>query len=124
MKKIDLEKAKAGSPIVTRDGRPARLLGERKHPNYPIIAVVKKSYDLEEVYSYTNDGHNISTDETENDLFMAPTKRVKYANFYFHEKKGFEAGLFYDTEEEANINIIHYDGVSRYIKTIKVEWEE
>lgn len=43
MKEFDLEKAKAGEPIVTRDGRPARLLGEREHPNYPIIAVVKKS---------------------------------------------------------------------------------
>lgn len=124
MKKFNLEEAKAGAPIVTRDGRPARLLGEREHPDYPIIAVVKKYHDIEHVYSYNTNGCNLNMDETENDLFMAPTKRVKYANFYFHKKNGFEAGFFYDTEEEANINIIHYDGVSRYIKTIKVEWEE
>lgn len=122
MKKIDLEKAKAGSPIVTRDGRPARLLGERKHPDYPIIAVVKKSYDLEEVYSYTNDGHNISTDETENDLFMAPTKRVKYANLYFDkERKEYKMGDIYDTEAES-LFLRMRD--CKYIKTIKIEWEE
>lgn len=40
MKKFDLEKAKAGAPIITRDGRPARLLGEREHPDYGITDVV------------------------------------------------------------------------------------
>lgn len=124
MKKFNLEKAKAGAPIVTRDGRPARLLGEREHPHYPIIAVAKHTNGIEEVYSYATDGRNINMDETENDLCMAPTKRVKYANFYYHEKNGYETGEFYDTEKEANANIIAYDGVSRYIKTIKVEWEE
>lgn len=94
MKKFDLEKAKAGAPIVTRDGRPARLLGEREHPDYPIIAVVKKYHDIEHVYSYNTNGCNLNMDETENDLFMAPTKRVKYANFYFHEKKDLKQVFF------------------------------
>lgn len=123
MKKFNLEKAKVGAPIVTRDGKSARLLGEREHPNYPIIAVVKKSYDLEEVYSYTNDGHNNSKDETNNDLFMAPTKRIKYANFYFRSDGAYDFGKVYNDRSIA-IRNISPDAESKYIKTIEIEWEE
>lgn len=62
-------------------------------------------------------------DETENDLFMAPTKRVKYANFYFHSKKGYEIGFLYENERNAKSNISTNEE-TRFIKTIKIEWEE
>lgn len=124
MKKFNLEKAKAGAPLITRDGRPARFMGEREHPNYPIIAVVIKDYCIEEVYTYTANGRNITTDETENDLFMALTKRKKYVNFYFNSERGeYDFGRIYDTDKEANDNIIK-DGISQYIKTVEIEWEE
>lgn len=121
MKKFDLEKAKAGSPIVTRDGRPARLLGERQHPNYPIIAVVEKK-GIEEVYSYNTYGYNITMDETENDLFMARTKRKMYANLYFHLEK-YKLGELFNSEKEAIGSIIK-DRFNNYINTIEIEWEE
>lgn len=123
MKKFNLEEAKAGAPLITRDGRPVRFLGERQHPDYPIIAVVK-SDRIEEVYTYNTYGRNLTMDERENDLFMAPTKRKMYANFYFNNKRGeYDIGCIYNNEKEANNNIIK-DSVSQYIKTIEIEWEE
>lgn len=41
MKAFDLEKAKAGEPVVCRDGSPARIICfDRLHDRYNIVALV------------------------------------------------------------------------------------
>ncbi len=46
-KPFDLEAAKAGAPVMTRDGRPARILAfDLKADEYPIAAAIE-SYDGE-----------------------------------------------------------------------------
>lgn len=42
MKEFDLEKAKAGHPVCTRDGKEARILCFDRIGHRPIVALVKR----------------------------------------------------------------------------------
>lgn len=71
MKKFDLELAKAGHPICTRDGRNVRLICfDAINNHYPIIGLI--SYDgQEKPKSFTIDGKYIFGEDCfYNDLFM------------------------------------------------------
>jgi hypothetical protein len=71
MKPFDLDKALAGYPVVTRDGREVdnirKIDGVTKGPN--LIGVLDGRLN-----PWSEDGTNISSDR---DLFMKPTK-IKY----------------------------------------------
>lgn len=122
MKKFDLEKAKAGEPVMMKNGTPVRILCfDFKHETFPIVCAIEDG-DCEILATYTEEGR-VDLTHSDEDLVMAPIIHVKYANFYFHRKNGYEVGIFYDSEEKALSNTIK-DEVSEYIKTIKVEWEE
>lgn len=121
MKAFDLEKAKAGEPLMTRDGRKARMIGERKHPEYPIVVAVCDKNGYEEVFLYTNEGRNYIHQKADEDLFMVPKKRKKYANFYLKDEDFYDLSEVYDNKDDA-IRNIRYD--VKYIKTIEIEWEE
>lgn len=121
MKEFDLEKAKAGAPIVTKDGRNARIIGERKHPEYPLVVAVCDRNGVEEVFLYTNKGRNYLHQVCDEDLLMAPIIHKRYANFYFKDEDLYDLGEVYDSKDDA-IRNIRYD--VKYIKTIEIEWEE
>ena len=75
MKQFDLEKAKAGAEVVTRDGRSARIIcWDAKCGDEQIVALVNKN-DEEEVYSYCLNGSYVSNRINDLDLFMAPVKK-------------------------------------------------
>jgi hypothetical protein len=79
MKKFDLEKAKAGAPVCTRDGKPVRIIcWDAKDPNYPIVALVD-NFDTETAETYTDDGF-WQKDKTDNELnlMMATVKHEGY----------------------------------------------
>lgn len=59
LKEFNLEAAKAGKPVCTRDGRKARIISFDRHgEDCPIIALVvdSKNAECEEVIDYTLDG--------------------------------------------------------------------
>lgn len=62
MKAFDLERAKAGDPVVCRDGSPARIICfDRLHDRCNIVALITTYRDckgkfIEEVETYCNDG--------------------------------------------------------------------
>lgn len=124
LKKFDLEAAKAGKPVCTRDGRKARIISFDRHSeDCPIIALVvdSKNAECEEVIDYTLDGicnENI-INHNKYDLMMLPQKKEGWINIY----KDFEDTVccVYPTEKEAL-----EDGETEkdYITTIKIEWEE
>lgn len=122
MKEFDLEKAKAGAPIITREGRNARIIGEIKHPKYPLVVAVRNRNGDEEVFLCTNKGQNNLHQVSDEDLFMDSIVHKKYANLYFENiKEKYIVGEVCDTEKEAKSLSMTY---GKYIKTIEIEWEE
>ena len=117
LKPFNLEAAKAGKPVCTRDGRKARIICfDRKfyHDgyNYPIVAMVNDN-DNELVHAYTQDGLLVGNMEGELDLMMLPERKDGWVNVYKER--------IYSTKEEA-IEAT-YDGVT-YVDTVKISWSE
>lgn len=82
LKPFDLEAAKAGKPVCTRDGRKARIIcfDRRlfyKNVSYPILAVVERSDEEDDVCGYNEKGTVLIEDgaEYKDDLMMLPEKK-------------------------------------------------
>lgn len=126
-KPFNLEAAKAGAPVMTRDGRPARILAfDVKSEEYPVVAVVPThdgKYESVEVYTkngqYNDDEYDDIKNECDYDLVMAPIKHRAWVNVY---KGGYyHIGSLFDTEAEA---VKSGKMVSTYIATVPIEWVE
>ena len=123
LKEFDLEAAKAGKPVCTRDGRKARIICfDLNNKNFPIVAII--NCDTEEnAYQYDIDG---ICDEHDNNLnlMMSPEKKEGWVNVY----KSYNVGKkipcmasIYPTKEEAKkSSVVGFD----YVDTVKIEWEE
>jgi hypothetical protein len=98
MKPFDLEAAKRGDPIVTRDGRPAKFIAHVPEANacYQVVALFSGL-----ISTYAASGHVYSEKNPYDvDLFMAPRKRTVWVNVYPPEARNF--GGSYETEAIAN----------------------
>lgn len=70
---FDIEKAKQGAKIVTRDNENARIICyDRESEDYPIVALVMDTGAAEsEIITYTNDGKYYDDGDTSSyDLFI------------------------------------------------------
>lgn len=80
MKPFDLKAAKAGAPIVTRDGTPAKFIAnvpEARH-SFQVLCLVRDT-----VFSYAPDGqYDPLRGESMLDLFMASRTRTVWVNLY------------------------------------------
>lgn len=103
--------------VVTRDGRPVRILCTNARRSYPVIALIE---DNEEdlLYAYLPDGTMCSMLK-QNDLFFVPIKREGWANIYKNTQGQFSTGIIYNTKEEA-LRVANHDSIA----TTKIEWEE
>lgn len=123
LKPFDIQKAREGKPVCTRDGRKARIICfDRKfyHDgyNYPIVAMVNDNdNDNELVHAYTQDGLLVGNMEGELDLMMLPERKEGWVNVY---KGGLLDTKSYPTKKEA------FDKASPkdYVDTIKINWSE
>lgn len=119
MKPFDLDAAKNGAPIQTRDGRPAKLVAHvpEANPEYRVLALVGGR-----VLTYTTAGtFHEGTVASEKDLFMTPAKRGGWLNIYPDpEETGVRSGFIYDSRERAD-RAAHG---SRREACIFIEWEE
>ena len=70
MKEFNLELAKAGHPVCTRDGKPARIICFDAKGSYPIVALLYNN-DEEFVRTFTNEGFYSTGEESDYDLMMA-----------------------------------------------------
>ena len=73
MKPFDLEAARAGAPVQTRDGRAVRIVCFDVKDEYPILALVK-IFDGREVTLKVSE-KGIEKDCAHNNLVMAPIKK-------------------------------------------------
>lgn len=124
LKPFNLEAAKQGKPICTRNGRKVRIICfNRKfyHDgyNYPIVAMVNDN-DNELIHAYTQDGLLVGNMEGELDLMMFSEKKEGWINIYSYSKKNKNICSFiFNSKEEALENTI-----PNLIDTVKIEWEE
>lgn len=114
LKPFDIQKAKEGKPVCTRDGRKARIICfDTKGDVCPIIALVEEN-GIEAAYHYDKNGRN-AYNKSGLDLMMLYEKKEGYINVY--------STMIYDTLEAADKAMRDINS-NYYIQTIKVEWEE
>lgn len=128
LKPFNLEAAKAGKPVCTRNGHKARVVCFNRYSvdnNAPIVACVK-SYDsdnkeFEDVIIYREDGSLFESHlQHPFDLMMLPEKHDGWVNVY-RDFNIVHAKNIFDTREEALKNI---GGGENCVATVKIEWEE
>ena len=127
MKEFNLEEAKAGKPVCTRDGKKARIICFDAKGDYPIGALIEES-DKEYVYTYTKNGECCSgVSYMCLNLMMATEKHECWLNIYRDENSSvvFTGGTIYDSENDARNGICDTKDIrTNYVTTIKIEWEE
>jgi len=120
MKEFDLEAAKKGAEVCTRDGRNGRIICfNRKTPNYPIVYVVENDFGVEEILTATLYGRFYDCEgnpKHRNDLMMKSLKKEGWINIY---DDGDAKRFIYASKDEA----LRFACEGR-IDTVKVEWEE
>ena len=116
LKPFDLEAAKAGKPVFTRDGRKARIICfDTKGDPCPIIALVEEN-GIESAYHYDKNGQN-AYNKSKLDLMMLPEKKEVWVNVY---KGGLLDTKSYNTRKEAFDKACPRD----YVDTVKISWYE
>lgn len=84
MKEFDYEKAKAGAPVCTRDGKPARIIfwdARSATPNgdhYPIVALIEEENGIEYPNTFAKNGLSYLDRQDPDDLMMADIKHEGY----------------------------------------------
>ena len=127
LKPFDLEAARNGKPVCTRDGRKARIICFDANDERPIIALLEFECEngdhVEKIESYYKDGKLYEESEWSNDLMMLPEKKEGWLNIYKTDNDKFAAlvgsDYLYKTEKEAKI-----EADPRVLATVKIEWEE
>lgn len=140
MKEFNLELAKAGHPVCTRDGCKVRILcydalTEDGMPPYPIVALVLEgeSNEGENVYRYSENGKYYDYENLQSDLMMASVKHEGWVNIYKQDDAQedldpfalyqMQQGIF-ETKDKALEAVKKSINYSTYIATVKIEWEE
>lgn len=122
LKPFNLEAAKAGAKVVTRDGRLVRIIcTDYKNDNYPVVALLSDGGE-ESVATYTIDGINsIGCQMDCFDLFMAPTNRRGWVNLRRISNGVCADYKVFPTKWDAETAGVTYDD---YVATVPVDWEE
>ena len=125
MKQFSLEEFKKNPTrkVVTRDGRPVKIIYTEAEGNYPIIGLISLEGG-ERPESFTENGKYINKNGSDSDLFFAPIKREGYMNIYRTELGigTIRSSFFIMPKEDAEIDAAKYP--ENFIATAKVTWEE
>lgn len=119
MKPFNLEEAKAGKPVCTRDGRPARIVEfNMKDENFPIIAII--SCDVTEIVgTFTLQGSYYTDIKSPKDLMMSTTREEGWVNVYRTESEFVAGKIFYSKEEALDKRYAFMP----YVDTVKIKFE-
>lgn len=77
MKPFDIEAAKRGDAVITRDGRNVRIICfDRNDDNHhmPIVSLIRDEGTHEDIYCYRKNGKFYIDEDSPGDLFMAKNK--------------------------------------------------
>ncbi len=78
---FDLEAAKAGAKVVTRDGRPVRIVCWDMKGKWPLVVIAPNYDETEGLFAIGIDGC-FNNRETNLDLFLAPTPVKRWRVIY------------------------------------------
>lgn len=119
-KEFDLEAAKQGKPICTRDRRKAIFLTTLSNKNFPIVAIVSCGQE-ENIYQYDING--VCDEHDDNlDLMMLPEKHEGWVNVYKMKDGEIIISQYPYESEDASRNTARPE--NGYIDTIRIEWYE
>lgn len=109
--------------VVTRDGRPVRIVCTDANNEFPVIALVKiNGKDEECVYCFKADGTYFRNGQNNcRDLFFKPQKHEGWVNLYYNVcgTTSVDTTVF-PTKEFAQASRKY----QHYIDTVRVEWED
>ena len=125
MKKFNLQEFQKdpSRKVVTRDGRPVRIICTDAKGKYPVIGLaLNKEAEVPE--NYTENGDYLTNDRCEDDIFFADEKKDGWVNIYkMPDIDQLEASCIFETKEEAEF----YRGDDpnpNYVATTQITWEE
>lgn len=119
LKPFDLEAAKAGKPVCTKDGRKARIICFDRNWEYPIVALIECENGEEMISACDKDGKARIYETQGTDLMMLPEKKEGWVNLCKNNSGDTLAVGVFPNREEAVSNC-----PPSYLCTIKIEWEE
>lgn len=112
LKEFNLEGAKAGKPVCTRDGRKARIICfDLNNKNFPIVAIINCDSE-ENAYQYDIDG---ICDEHDNNLNLMMSPEKKEGWVIIHKEAIYDKETAEKIARETTANVIRIQ---------KIEWEE
>lgn len=130
MKAFDLEQAKKGAAVVTRDGRDVRIIdfdykcAYEPYKKYDscIIAKIKEEDGGERAIVYLPNGKESDGGESPTDLMLDGLILSGWTNVYVRgeDKKYFMDDRIFDTAEQAYS--LSYSDL-QLVDTIKIKWE-
>ena len=123
LKPFDIQKAREGKPVCTRNGRKARIICfDAKCADTPIVALVTRN-DGEILFRYYRDGRLSDNKDSVTDLMMLPEKKEGWVNVAKEPLGDDEVvlGYIFNKYEDA---VKSGKENNRYIATVKIEWEE
>ncbi len=105
MKPFDLEAAKRGEPMVTRDGRKVIHFHHIETDTSRLCCV----YQVEGIHAagwIPKTGRHIDGIDGQDDLFMAPKRTIKYLNVYDNPGASYpgNASCVFDSKADAEAN--------------------
>ena len=123
LKPFDIQKAREGKPVCTRDGRKARIIcfDFRDVEEICCLIVAVDYGEAEKIYYYDSCGKYRGGDSSKYDLMMLPEKKEGWVNVYQGGK--LDADYIYPTKADAVENI-YQPMKDNYIDSIKLTWEE
>lgn len=113
MKPFDLEAAKAGKPVCTRDGRKARIICFDRNWEYPIVALIECENGEEMISACDKDGKARIYETQGTDLMMLPQKKEGW--IIIHKEAIYDKETAEKIAKETTANVIRIQ---------KIEWEE
>lgn len=107
--------------VVTRDGRPVRIICTDVKGDYPVVGLILKNEYIEDVETFNKDGKYLEKQTDNCDLFFTPEKREGFINLYKNICGGISTDtVVFSTKEHAQASKKY----ENYLDTIKIEWEE